>query len=110
MSQFQAWLKEKMEEQDLNLSELALKLGVSDVTVGYWVRGVRRPDVRSVANLARFFKVSPARIYTDLGLLPTPPRDDVFETLVALWDQIPEWKRRDLLWQAQSYVGHEIEL
>jgi hypothetical protein len=106
---FSNWLWNQMSIEELNISGLARKLDVSDVTVGYWLRDCRRPDDGNIAKLARFFQIHPAVIYRQLGLIPGQPRDPDLERVSALWNQVPEWKRKDVVQQLVDAARRETE-
>ncbi len=101
---FPTWLAQQMESHHLNASGLSYQLGVSHVAVGRWLRGERQPDDESVAKLARYFKVSTTEIYRHLGRIPERPRDPYYETLEALWELAPEWKKKDIVNQLRLAV------
>jgi transcriptional regulator with XRE-family HTH domain len=96
-TKFATWLADQMRQRDLNKTGMGHKIGISDVAIGRWLRGEREPDDVSVAKLAEFFLVSRTEIYRLLERLPDPPRDPYFEILEALWDQAPDWKKKDIV-------------
>lgn len=51
-------LKSLRLEQNLTQSELAQKLGTTQRKISYWEAGTVEPDLKSLIDLAKFFKVS----------------------------------------------------
>lgn len=50
-------IRELMEEEGLNQSRLAEKVGVKQNTISAWLLGKKEPSIRSLWLLADFFKV-----------------------------------------------------
>lgn len=55
---FKTNLKTLRQERGLGQVELANQLGVSKGIVSLWENGLREPNMYSLINLAKFFKVS----------------------------------------------------
>ncbi len=51
-------LKELRESKNLTQSELASVINVTQGAIGFWERGKREPDYKTLCKLARFFNVS----------------------------------------------------
>lgn len=51
-------IKELREDKKLTKTELGLKIGVSDVAIGYWEHGRSEPNASNIVALADFFEVS----------------------------------------------------
>lgn len=58
MSKFSERLKELREEKCLSYQKLGEKLGVSGVSLGYYERGERVPDIHTLQNVCSFFNVT----------------------------------------------------
>ena len=58
MEAFSQQLKTLRNEKKLSLSELARNIGVSDVAVGRWERGLQIPNIENLVLIAKFFGVS----------------------------------------------------
>jgi transcriptional regulator with XRE-family HTH domain len=86
-----------MREKDLNKSGLALKLGVSDVAIGRWLRREREPNDESISRLADYFNVSPIEIYQMLGRLEEIDLDAPLSRLVEVARKLTPEGRADLL-------------
>lgn len=58
MSKFSERLKELREEKGLSYQKLGEILGVSGVSLGYYERGERVPDIHTLQNICGFFNVT----------------------------------------------------
>lgn len=58
MSKFSERLKELREEKCLSYQKPGEKLGVSGVSLGYYERGERVPDIHTLQNICGFFNVT----------------------------------------------------
>lgn len=58
MSKFPQRLKELREEKGLTIKMLAKDLGVSDIAIGRWEKGLRTPNIDSLILVANYFNVS----------------------------------------------------
>lgn len=58
MTKFKDRLKELRLEKDLSQTKLAEKFGVDFRTISNWENGVRKPDIDTVVNIAKYFEVS----------------------------------------------------
>lgn len=58
MNNFSIRLKELRLEKDLSQTKLAEKLGVDFRTISNCENGVRKPDIDTVVNIAKYFEVS----------------------------------------------------
>lgn len=52
-------IKQLREKQGLKQLDLALLLGVSEMTLSHWERGARRPRETMILKLAEVFKIDP---------------------------------------------------
>jgi len=87
---FSTWLTEKMRERDLNNTGLALKIGVSDVAVGFWLRRKTIPDLESCRKLAEFFNVPTETVLSLAGHLePVDPNTAEERQVLYLFRQLP---------------------
>ena len=68
---FGVWLESKMDEADLNLTGLALKLGLTHPSVRQWITGETKPSPANARKLSRVLGVTVAEIYDALGLVPS---------------------------------------
>ena len=57
-NQFPQRLKELREEKGLSIKTLAKELGVSDIAIGRWEKGLRTPNIDSLILVANYFNVS----------------------------------------------------
>lgn len=55
---FASRLKQMRNEKNMSFAELGKALGVSSVSLGYYERGERVPDIEVMLNICRFFKVT----------------------------------------------------
>ena len=60
-----------MDEADLNLTGLALKLGLTHPSVRQWITGETKPSPANARKLSRVLGVTVAEIYDALGLVPS---------------------------------------
>ena len=58
MSKFPQRLKELREEKGLSIKTLAKELGVSDIAIGRWEKGLRTPNIDTLILVANYFNVS----------------------------------------------------
>lgn len=58
MTKFKDRLKELRTEKELSQTKLAEKLGVDFRTISNWENGVRKPDIDTLLEIAKFFDVS----------------------------------------------------
>ena len=58
MNKFSQRLKELREEKGLSIKMLAKELGVSDVAIGRWEKGLRVPNIDVLILVASYFNVS----------------------------------------------------
>lgn len=58
MSKFAERLKELREDKGLSLKQLAKALNISDVALGRWEKGTRIPNIETLEQLSKFFKVT----------------------------------------------------
>lgn len=58
MTKFKDRLKELRTEKELSQTKLAEKLGVDFRTISNWENGVRKPDIDTLVEIAKFFDVS----------------------------------------------------
>ena len=58
MNKFSQRLKELREEKGLSIKMLAKELGVSDVAIGRWEKGLRVPNIDVLILVANYFNVS----------------------------------------------------
>lgn len=58
MTKFKERLKELRTEKELSQTKLAEKLGVDFRTISNWENGVRKPDIDTLADIAKCFEVS----------------------------------------------------
>lgn len=58
-------LDAEMAKQRTTQAELAKAIGVSEVTVGSWVRGVREPGVGKAMRVANYFGKSVSYIFAE---------------------------------------------
>lgn len=97
---FAEWLKKEMQARDLNNVGLGLKLGLSDTTIGYWIRGARRPDTESCLKIAHVFNIPEQEILIRAGYLSEPigPITDLRERhALHLFSQLPSWRKDEAL-------------
>lgn len=57
-NQFPQRLKELREEKSLSIKTLAKELGVSDIAIGRWEKGLRTPNIDTLILVANYFNVS----------------------------------------------------
>lgn len=57
-NQFPQRLKELREEKGLSIKTLAKELGVSDIAIGRWEKGLRTPNIDALILVANYFNVS----------------------------------------------------
>ena len=57
-NQFPQRLKELREEKGLSIKTLAKELGVSDIAIGRWEKGLRTPNIDTLIIVANYFNVS----------------------------------------------------
>ena len=57
-NQFPQRLKELREEKGLSIKTLAKELGVSDIAIGRWEKGLRTPNIDTLILVANYFNVS----------------------------------------------------
>ncbi len=57
-NQFPQRLKELREEKGLSIEMLAKELGVSDIAIGRWEKGLRTPNIDTLILVANYFNVS----------------------------------------------------
>lgn len=55
-------LQESIKQSGLSQTELAKRLGVSQPTIAYYLRGDKLPALDTLANLCKIIDVSPAYI------------------------------------------------
>lgn len=55
---FEENLKSLRERNNLSQIELSKKIGLSNVTLSQYEKGVRKPDIQTLALIAQFFNVS----------------------------------------------------
>lgn len=55
---FEENLKSLRERNNLSQIELSKKIGLSNVTLSQYEKGVRKPDIQTLALIARFFNVT----------------------------------------------------
>ncbi len=79
-----------MDREDLNLSGLAAKLGLSHTSVRAWVVGTSEPNPENIPRLAKALHVSTEDVYRALGRLPAEPRSDTIARIQAMLRDIPE--------------------
>lgn len=58
MTKISSRITELRKEQKLTKTELGLKIGVSDVAIGYWESGRSEPNASNIVALADYFEVS----------------------------------------------------
>jgi transcriptional regulator with XRE-family HTH domain len=98
------------EQKKLTQGQLAIKAGVGRSTVTMIESGQREHiTVDVLAKLAKALDTTPNDILERTGLKrPSPGSDPYFEALEAIWEMIPDWKKRDMVMQLRAYVeDHE---
>ncbi len=90
MASFGRWLERQMEREDLNLSGLAAKLGLSHTSVRAWIVGIAEPSAENIPRLARVLHVSIEDVYRALGRLSAKPESDTIARIEAMLPQIRE--------------------
>lgn len=58
-------IEERLKAQNMTQRELALKLGVSEVTVSRWLNGERSLTVETLTSIADALEISPAYFFTN---------------------------------------------
>jgi transcriptional regulator with XRE-family HTH domain len=96
--EFKTWLAKKMKERDLNNLGLAIKLGMSSTSIGYWLSGRSVPDPDSCHKLAEFFSVPPETVLELVGHLePVEPDLADERELVYLFRRLPESSKNTVM-------------
>jgi len=72
---FGEWLKAKIEERNMTITELAERAGYDQSTVSHWIAGRRRPSQKALTRICEALGVSIREAMLALGTLPS----DVFE-------------------------------
>ena len=70
VSDFGLWIKQHMDEADLNLTGLARKLGLAHTSVRAWIEGETRPEDENMRAMARVFNVAVIEVYQAAGVIP----------------------------------------
>jgi transcriptional regulator with XRE-family HTH domain len=84
-------IKSKMEEQNLGVSQLARKIGVSHPTIIELVTHGKKPSFDTCLALAKWLNEPDVLVLREAGLLPPGPSDKVrFEDLKEILEQLPE--------------------
>jgi transcriptional regulator with XRE-family HTH domain len=82
-------IKSKMEIENLGVSQLARKIGVSHPTVIDLVTHGKRPSLDTCVALAKWLKQSDVSVLREAGLLPPGPADEIrFDDWKYLLDQM----------------------
>lgn len=85
---FSLKLKELREEKGLSQQALAMKLNISQSTVGMWESGKREPNFETVKQIADFFKVSVDYLLCRTDALYSNPLDEQLSGIdFALWSE-----------------------
>jgi transcriptional regulator with XRE-family HTH domain len=83
------FLRELMHRHKLLPSQLAVKLGISHVTVGRWLSGADIPSTRSCRRLAEYSGVPVGKVLSIVGHLP-----QIAEKPSAEWPEFREYARQ----------------
>lgn len=85
---FSLKLKELREDKGLSQQALAMKLNISQSTVGMWESGKREPNFETVKQIADFFKVSVDYLLCRTNTSYSNPLDEQLSGIdFALWSE-----------------------
>ena len=76
---FPLWLRQRMEERNLNASQLASKMGVVSSLISRWMTGAQRPNSSSVRKISEALGVDHKDTLIAAGYLPPDAGTSVYE-------------------------------
>jgi transcriptional regulator with XRE-family HTH domain len=104
---FALWLGQKLHDIGWSQDTLAKRIGVKQASVSKWISGKTKPSRENVVKLANILEESPDKINRLLGYSKEKPKDQYLETVISLWDGIPDWKKRDIVAQVRNAGSEE---
>lgn len=103
-STFDIRLKELRKGKGITQEQLAKDLGVNNTTISIWERGVRKPDINTIEQLAVYFGVSTGYLLgDDVG------RGTIDDTTASVVKREPDYSSEDLE-QIEATVRKYVQL
>lgn len=77
MSNFQSRLRELRQTKNLSQLELSKQLNISNVTLSQYENGVRKPDITTITDLAKYFNVTTDYLLGNSNIKQLSRKDEI---------------------------------
>ena len=95
---FGEWLKEILDKQKINQSELAAMTGVLPAQISRIISGERGTTPEMLDKIAHALKLPPKQVFEAAGWLnETPKKDKMIEQIEHMYSELPDDDKAEIL-------------
>ena len=108
MTDFEGWLRDRLHQVGLNITELADALHTSRSTIYQWIDGKAKPLDATGQDLARILRVTGAELQEALGRAKprTPHQEEVLSEVRAIFEHLAESDQQFALQLLRDLLSH----